>query len=1339
MPGFVNHHVHSYFSILDGMPSPKDIVSRAVELGQSSVSVTDHGSLSGIPSMYKEAKKAGIGFTPGCEVYFTRNRHVKSTDNHGEAYYHLILLAYNNEGYHNLVKMQTPAWEEGFWRKPRVDWELLEKYHSGLIVTSACLGSSINSALVRGDIDTARDDINRLASIFGKENTYIEIQRHGMGVESELLKKQVALAKETGLELLATCDSHYCCPEDHDHHDSLITNSVLAKKSDEKRFSFDGTNYYMHSAEEMLELFPEDKYPRAVSNTVKIAERTDFSMPYDEKQYVMPVVKTDDGLSQEDFLRKKVLEGASEQKRYGDENGNISQEVIDRIDYELGVIANMKFSGYFLIVQRIVELLAENDIRVGAGRGSAPGSVVVYCLGITNVDPFAHNLYFERFLNPDRISMPDIDMDIPKSKRQEALRLIQEEYGHGHVAHLSNYGSMKLKDTLERMSKVFGLTPSEADKFKGAVSKYCDSYGATLKELEDMGAPPEEIADEIQQDYDTYRKIISASAHLEGTMTQLGVHASGVVITDAPIDNYFPIRVSKKAYLPVCQFDGEDTEALGGVKIDLLGLINLDECEFAEDNIAIDLGIDVDSSSLPLDDEEVYELISQGRGGGVFQLGCVSGDTIVDGQRIDSMYLRKNSGRASREVRSVFMGEGDIRKNRVLDVVYSGVKKVYRVSTSNHKSLNATSNHKVFTQRGWVSVGELDTTGDFVVSVNNSVSDDFYQSIRGREDVIEFFASMNPGYRRIEDDIRSPITLGSQTFYPTFASVSEFGNFCYIYPDTSYWHAQKVVEEAQEQGMIVKAYSYSQVMETYQAHHGVSSTELPEGAEWVRVISVESAGEEDTYDIMMQHPVNNFIADGIMVHNSSGIRSLARNMKPDTFDDLSAILALYRPGPMGTDTPSDYCDHKNAPEKRKDNHHPDMDDLLSSTHGLVVYQEDIMALARHFAGYSGAEADELRKAVAKKIPAMMEEQKNKFIPAVNNSFGNNLGNRLWNIIEPFGAYAFNKSHSAAYAMLVYRTAWLKKHYPAQFSAACIDQNLDDKKKLVETISWVRQEGVSLSTPDINKSENRSTTTIDAVTLPLHIISGLGKETVLPYIAEREENGEYKSVTDFVSRNKISKNNLINLAKSGAFDSLGASRAAVVEKVDTIISIAATNASVQEVSNGLFGEFVESQEEETLIDLSSAPEKIMNEDKFVNVDDDLYAKWEREALGILVGNHPFSTLMSLNSAQGILKKYRPIDEFDRPSERALFSGMITDIENRLSKRQTEFCKFSIETGVAVVDAVVFKHIPEELEGSIILAEGSIKDDAYGGHSEGFTPSARCYIIKRLDVDKLKERG
>lgn len=1482
---FVNHHMHSFFSSLDGMPSPDDILERITELGQRSFTITDHGSLSAIPAAYRAAQKAGVGFTPGIEAYFTHDRFNRSRDKYGKDYYHMIMLAHNNVGYQNLLKMQTPSWQEGLKGKyPRLDYEILEKYHEGITVTTACLGGIVSQHILHGNIDKAKEELQTLVDIFGIDNVYIELQNHHQAEDKLVLPVLLDFHKQSGVKLLATSDSHYCRPGDYEAHDALLAISTKAKKDDHNRFQFANDEFYIPSQERMEEILPPVDFPDAIKNTVELAEKTEFTLDIgDDKKYLMPHIDVLPGMTESETLRERVYEGARSPKRYGDPDGNIPDHVKERIDYELDVISGMKFDGYFIIVADMIEDFAKKGIRVGPGRGclhedtlistpngwkpiknvtvedkvmsgngewceihdvltheampgekliklslshgktlclthkhkvlvhdaelgdiwrksfdvsvgdsvayvdgdsieynvvvhkdlvdasadiyditvkngdpsflteagtvhnSAPGSVIVYCLGITNVDPFEHDLFFERFLNPDRISMPDIDVDVPNSKRAQCLSIMEERYGKGHVAHLSNYTTMGRKDTLNRVAKVYRVSTN----LSTYMDDYCDINGMSLQDVAKDGFPMEiSTKKEFSNvDMSTLQTVLDVAARLEGTLASYGVHASGIVVTSSPIDDNFPIRISSKAQLPVSQYDGRDVEDLGGIKIDILGLINLDQCEDAERNILMDLGEEVDSSTVPHDDKAVYDMLSTGDGGGVFQLGCLSGDTIIDGMSLKKMYLLRNSPNRKRAVRSVFLGEGAVKKNTVEDVVYSGVKEVHTLTTVSGESIVATEDHKFFTETGWKTLGELQS-GDHVVVVDPSVGYHLVgdsQDVRGRVDVFDMFTTLHPDLMEVK---REKVFTGFNTFHPDFRDAyPDHNNYYTIVVDAGYLGS---VEQAQRinndlSKMNLNIWSYNQIAEEYyeKIQPKMDDILLPKGTKWDKIESIVFKGEEETYDVMMRAPVHNFIANNIMVHNSSGMQSLMRVLQPQEFKDISALIALYRPGPMGMDTHNEYALRKNK-GKKQTVLHPDMEKVLKKNYNLIVYQEDIMALSRLLAGYTGGEADTLRKATAKKNPAMMKQQEEKFIPAVNQKYGNDLGDNVWEMIKPFGAYAFNKSHSVAYGFTTYRTAWLKTHYPAQFAAAVIDNTKNDK--LLPEFVWIRKVGLKIYSPDVNKSDMRSVSTKDSVQLPLYLIKNIGHDMAENIVKERERNGDYTSVVDFVSRNNINERNMVLMAKAGCFDTLGANRAAVVYNKDSIISASRQQASKTKMKTGLFGGYYDNSglDDKQWTSDEAAPTNFVVDGVLMDVDEMLYAAWERESMGVLVGPHPFEMLFKHQKGLKIISVYPPITEFKKPNNSVKSIGFMTSVVVRAytnKKGEKKFMtKFDLETNEGVVPGVLFKEIPEDklplYDNQFVYVEGKLENDNMDDSSEdSFSPNLIAYTIKPLDMTKI----
>jgi len=1103
-PKFVHHHVHGMHSLLDGLSSPMDIAQRIHELGMPGWSHTDHGTLAGAYDVTKAAKKYGLKANIGCELYFAENRHQKFKDRHGQFYYHLIAIATNMVGYKNLLKMQTAGHYEGFYRKPRVDFEILEKHHEGIIFTTACLGSHVNQALLEDDYPLALQRLGMLTDAVGRDNVYVEIQNQGLKEEARILPLQVQLAKDTGLPLLPTGDCHYTHPHQAGIHDSLLCVSTGRRKAEQNRFKFESDQFYIMSAEEMHQKFGDnDLYPNAMKNTLELMDRCDFTLPTGkEAGHIMPHINVAPGETEDSALRKRVFAGAATIERYGDANGNIPPEVAERLDYELGIVEKMGFAGYFHTVADICELMKQNDITVGAGRGSAPGSVAVYSLGITNVDPMKLGLYFERFLNPDRISFPDIDIDIPKAKRGKALRLLQEKYGEDRVAQISNFTFMQVKSAIQQACKVFGLSYSDETELKELVAGnekpgqkggdpgIMGKHDWTLQEVSDKyssGKLPQKYRDQIKR-YPHAQEILEAASSFVGVISAESIHACGLVIMPEPVDNFFPIRKPRRkdvkednpeaSMLAVTQFDKDGVEDTGGVKMDLLGLENLDECEAAEKGILLDLGKHVDTSNLVPDDPEVYKMLAAGECSGVFQL------------------------------------------------------------------------------------------------------------------------------------------------------------------------------------------------------------------------------------------------------SSDGMCALMRKMCPTSFADLTAALALYRPGPLGMGTHLEYCMRKNGEKPVNEGlPHPDMAVLLEETFGLVCFQEDLMAVAQKFAGYTGAEADHLRKATAKKIPEMMAEEKEKFVPAVNQRYGNNLGEKLWEILEPFAAYAFNKSHAAAYAVLSYRTAYLKHYYPSQFGAGILDNVGRSKKNNRKAcISWMKRRGITINPPNINATTDRTTTSPDSIVLSMHLIDGIGTELVGKILKERQDS-EFTSIVDFHARIKPSDKDLCNMILAGCFDGLHKSRRAMLGGLQDIKARAERYGSESTIRDGLFGDILTSSSSDLMagLDFDTEPQGVvMVADQ--SFDEDLTrADMEDMVMSVSCGKHPYVVAHPMFA--GVVRS-NPYFRTTKPArhaenmvgDKAMLCGIITQAEIKTTKRGNRYLKFELSDDQSSVLCLYFQDVTTDVKDimrSAVIVEGRIDEDQRGG--------------------------
>ena len=931
MSQFVHLHVHTQYSILDGASAIKTLIKRAKELDMPAIAITDHGNMFGVKEFHDVATKEGIKPILGCEVYVVRNRFEKDKDE--KAGDHLILLAKNLAGYHNLLRIVSYSWTEGFYYKPRIDKELLRQYHEGLICSSACLGGELPQAIMRGDLKEADRVVREFREIFG-EDYYLELQLHPSGeprIDAKVYEEQLKvnkvileLAAKYGIKYICSNDVHFVMADDAPAHDRLICLNTGRDLDDPQRMRYTFQEY-LKSAEEMSALFPD--HPEALATTLEIADKIEeyslkhkplmpnFPLPDDfvvdiEKFRTSIAKKIDDESLKADiavcespealekqhpelseqilvarqyvYLEHLAMEGAY--RRYGNP---LDEKVLKRIEYELSIIEWMGFPGYFLIVWDFIRAARELGVSVGPGRGSAAGSVVAYCLKITNIDPIKYDLLFERFLNPERISLPDVDVDFDEDGRELVLKYVTEKYGRKRVAQIITFGTMAPKMAIRDVARVQKLSLQESDRLAKLVP---EKPGTTFKSAYEESP---ELAQERESPNPLIRDTLRYAEKLEGSVRQTGVHACGVIIGQDDLEKFAPIAVAKDADLNVVQFEGKLVEDVGLIKMDFLGLKTLSIIKDALENIKITKGIDLDIDSIPLDDAATYELYSRG-----------------------------------------------------------------------------------------------DTTGLF--------------------------------------QFESP-----------------------------------------------------------------------------------------------------------------GMKKHLRNLKPNRFEDLIAMNALYRPGPM--EYIPQFIARKHGQEKVV-YELPEMEEFLQDTYGITVYQEQVMLLSQKLAGFTGGQADTLRKAMGKKKKDVLDKMKTTFLDGTSErGHDRKICEKIWGDWEAFASYAFNKSHSTCYAYVSYQTAYLKAHYPPEFMAALLSRNLSDIKKLSFFMDECKRMGIAVLGPDVNESLHRfSTDKQGNVRFGLAAIKGVGEAAVSGIIAERKANGPFQSIFDFMERvnlQVVNKKTIENLAVAGAFDSL----------------------------------------------------------------------------------------------------------------------------------------------------------------------------------------------------------
>ncbi len=934
---FTHLHTHTEFSMLDGAARIKDLAAAAAADGQPALGITDHGNMYGVLDFYKACRDQGINPIIGTEAYMAgESRHERpvrrgkvddgggDVDGGQKLYYHLTLLAETTAGYRNLLKLSSAAYLEGYYYKPRLDWELLERHHEGIIATTGCLGGVVLQALLAGDEKEAERRAARLQEIFGRDSLFVELQDHGIADQQRTNPQLVEIARRLGAPLLATNDSHYTHREDAVAHDALLCVQTGAMLADTNRFRFEGTEHYLKSAAEMRHLFAE--LPDACDNTLLIAERANVELELGKPS--LPEFPVPDGFEGEDYetralgyLRHLTYEGARE--RYGDALGD---QVRSRIDYELGVIGDMGFAAYFLVVWDLIRYARESGIRVGPGRGSAAGCCVAYCLRIVDLDPIRYDLLFERFLNPGRKQMPDIDMDFDERFRGDMIKYAADRYGSDRVAQIVTFSTIKARAAVRDAARVLGMPYVVGDKIAKAMPPLVMGRDTPLWACLDKSEGFEDgygAATELRAMYENEpeaRQVIDVAKGLEGLRRQDGIHAAAVVITKDPLTEYLPIQRKPDAGgnpedAPiVTQYEMHGVEEMGLLKMDFLGLRNLSVIERSLDLIERTSGTRPDIDGVALDDEPTLAMLRRGDSVGVFQL------------------------------------EG------------------------------------------------------------------------------------------------------------------------------------------------------------------------------------------------------------------GPMRSLMRSLAPTSFDDVAALVALYRPGPMAANMHNDYADRKNG-RKPITYAHADLEPILADTQGLMIYQESVMRVAQKFAGYSLEEADNLRKACGKKIRALIAAEREKFVAGcAAQGYGEQMGTDLFDIIEPFADYAFNKSHSYGYGLVAYQTAWLKAHYPVEYMAALLTSVKDNKDKTAVYLAECRSIGIEVVVPDVNASAAEFTPEMGEdgrakVVFGLAAVRNVGESLVERIVAEREAAGPFLDVYDFCRRVDpmvLNKRTMESLIKAGAFDSLGHPRQGLCLVMEEIV-------------------------------------------------------------------------------------------------------------------------------------------------------------------------------------------
>ncbi len=1063
--------------MLDGAARVTDLFKGCQAMDMPAIAVTDHGNTFGAYEFYKASKSSGVKPIIGIEAYVTPKTHrserkrVRWGDGHssqnsgddvsgGGAFTHMTLWSENTAGMHNLFRLSSLASLEGYFYKPRMDRELLQTYAKGLIATTGCPSGEVQTYLRLGKYDEAVASAAEFRDIFGAGNYFVELMEHGLSLESRVRSDLLKLARDLKLPLVATNDLHYASAADAEAHEVLLCVQTGSTMADANRFKLEGGQYYLKSPAEMRQLFVE--LPEACDNTLAIAERCDVSFTEGNGTY-MPRYPCPPGENEDSWFVKEVESGLRRRYPHG-----IPDEVRKQAEFETGVIIAMGFPGYFLVVADFINWAKENGIRVGPGRGSGAGSMAAYAMRITDLDPLQHGLIFERFLNPDRVSMPDFDIDFDERRRAEVIRYVTEKYGDDRVSQIVTYGTIKAKQAVKDASRVLGYPFGMGEKLTKAMPAPVMGKDVPLNKIFDSTDKRYGEGGEFRALYDSdsdVRTVVDTAKGLEGLKRQWGVHAAGVIMSSAPLIDIIPIMRREQDGAIITQFDYPTCESLGLIKMDFLGLRNLTVLDDAVKNITMNRSFDLVLEDLALDDAPSYALLGRGDTLGVFQL------------------------------------------------------------------------------------------------------------------------------------------------------------------------------------------------------------------------------------------------DG------GPMRSLLRLMRPDNFEDISAVLALYRPGPMGADSHTNYALRKN---KRQDITpiHAELEEplaeILGTTHGLIVYQEQVMAIAQKVAGYSLGQADLLRRAMGKKKKEILDAE---FVPFSGgmrqNGYGDAAIKALWDILVPFSDYAFNKAHTAAYGLVSYWTAYLKANFPAEFMAALLTSVGDDKDKMAIYLNECRRMGIQVLPPDVNESAANFTPVGNDIRFGLTAIRNVGHNVVDGIVAARAEHGAALTFHGFLDQVPLvvcNKRVIESLIKAGAFESMGHSRRALMSvyesAVDGVLDLKRNEARGQD---DLFGGMDESD-----------PVLVGNVPDLPDWDKKTKLAFEREMLGLYVSDHPLQGLEHILTAERDLGLGDLLAD-DGPREGMItIAGMITNVTRKTTKRGDIWAVITVEDLEASVEVLLFPKAYDLVStvlatDTVVKVKGRIKSD------------------------------
>lgn len=1063
---FVHLHLHSNFSLLDGTISIPDLIDRAHEYKMPAVAVTDHGNIFSAIDFYKEAMKKGVKPIIGCEVYIAaRSRFDKTPNGIGQSTTHLVLLVKNETGYRNLCKLLSTSFIDGFYYKPRIDLEVLREHSEGLIALSACLHGYVAYPLTEGKVERAVEAALQLKDIFDEKCFYLELQDHGMDLQKKVNEEMIKISIEHDIPLVATNDCHYLEQKDSKMHDVLICIQTAKTVDDPLRMKYFGDQFYFKSPEEMEALFAH--VPEALSNTIDIAERCNLEMTFGE--HYLPNFPLPEGTTLDKYLEDKSREGLKERLAHISGTEDLDTKVLayhERLDKELKVINRMGFPGYFLIVADFIDYAKDNDIPVGPGRGSAAGSLVAFCLGITNVDPIKYNLLFERFLNPDRISLPDIDIDFCYEGRDRVIKYVSDKYGRENVSQIITFGVMKAKAVIRDVGRALDIPYADVDRIAKLIPNQLNiTLDIALKEepkIKQAMASDKRIAE-----------LIEVAKQLEGAPRHASTHAAGVVIGNKPLVEYLPLYMEQKNNVITTQFKMVDVEDIGLVKFDFLGIKTLTIIDRAVKTIKKCRDVDIDIENLELDDKATYKLLSVATTQGVFQL------------------------------------------------------------------------------------------------------------------------------------------------------------------------------------------------------------------------------------------------------ESSGMRELLRKLKPTTFEDLMAAVALYRPGPLQSGMVDDFIKRKHK-EVAISYDLPELEPILHNTYGVMVYQEQVMEIAKVLAGYTPGDADVLRKAMGKKVASVMVNEKNKFMEGTKvKKINQKTAEKIFDLMAHFAGYGFNKSHSAAYAMIAYQTAYLKAHYPVEFMASLLSSNMGDTDKIIRYINECKDMGIKVMPPDINDSNVDFTVHGSTIRFGLVAIKGVGEAAIESIIEARRDpdapDGDtvtekpFAHLADMLARvdgKKVNKKVIENLVKCGAFDFTDRHRAETFESIPQALDLAQSAQQDKQSGQGSIFDVLSTSDGST-----GTPE--MEYAKIEPWEKKVALSFEKDALGFYISSHP---LMEHKEELELYADSNSESLKDRRTGSTVtIGGVVGHLKETTTKRGSKMAFVTLEDLHGSVELVIFSDVYSDAVDYLksdapILITGKLEKDA-----------------------------